>query len=96
MYGTRTDVKMEAAICNIIRQHLSEEQIEKNYKKVYEQVLPGRCAYNLNLMEKVVKECRQMALSQIPKGTFTTLQIMHIRKVWEIDIFKLEHRNNRG
>lgn len=86
MYGTRTDVKMEASICKSIRQHLSEEQIEENYQTVCKEISQIGCIYDQHFMEKVTKKCRGMALSQIPNRVFTTLQIMHIRKVWGIDI----------
>lgn len=85
MYGTGINVKTEADISDIIRQYLSEEQIEENYQRASNKYF-ANAAYDNNAMGRVVKECREMALSQLPAGVFTVFQIMYIRKEWGIDI----------
>lgn len=86
MYGTRTNLKTEVEICKIIRQHISEAQIDANYHEACRQILPDGCEYDEKLMEAVIRECRKMALNKIPKEEFTLLQIMYIRQRWGIDV----------
>lgn len=86
MHGTGIDIKMEAAIGKIVRQYLSEEQIEENYQAVCREILPNKYICDPNSREEATKKCREMALNQIPKEDFTTTQIIYMRKIWGISI----------
>lgn len=83
---SKIDVKIETSICRIIRQHLSEKQIEENYQAACKKILPPGCMYAHDLMENVTLECRKMALNKIPKRAFNMMQIIYIRNEWKIDI----------
>lgn len=82
------NIEMNAAICNIVRQYLTEEQIEENYQKACKEVLPQGCVYDPFSMGKVVKRCRQMAFCKIPKTAFSPGQLLFIRNEWGIDVYK--------
>lgn len=81
------NIEMAAAICEVVRQYLTEAQIEENYQKVYKEVLSQGDVYDPFLMEVVTKRCRQMALSKIPKTAFSIGQLLFIRNEWGIDIY---------
>lgn len=86
MYGTGIDIKMEASICRIIRKYLDEKQIDENYRTACALISSKGQIYDPKFkMDEIVKECRKMALKQIPKEEFTKLQIIHIRQKWEIE-----------
>lgn len=74
---------MDKSINKIISKNLSEEQIEENYQKVYKKYFPHG-GYDRLLMDLVVKECRQMALKQLPANLFTQAHLYYIRSAWGI------------
>lgn len=80
------DLKNNADICKIIRQHLSEEQIEKNYQEACKKILPKGIVYDPFLMSEVTKECRKMALQQVPVRKFNMMQRIFIKTKWGISI----------
>lgn len=82
---------MDASICKVINKYLSHERIEQNYQESCEKILPKGCIYNERLMEKVVHECRKMALSQIPKDALSLVQKKYVKKVWRIDVCLFEN-----
>ncbi|MDD6571945.1 MAG: hypothetical protein PUF12_06080 [Thermoflexaceae bacterium] len=82
------NIEMNAVICNIVRQYLTQKQIEENYQKACKEVLPQGADYDNFLMEKVVKRCRQMAFCKIPKTAFSKGQLLFIKNEWGIDVYK--------
>ena len=81
----RNDRKTNADICRIVRKHLSEEEIEKNYQTACKKIFPDGII-NTDELNKVTKECRKMALRVIPKEAFNPVQKFYIRKHWGINI----------
>lgn len=79
------NIKMNVSICKIIRQYLTDDEIEKIYQDACNKFLHGE-SHNPNLMERVTAECRNIALKQIPKSTFTVGQLLFIQKEWGIEV----------